>query len=193
VSGQITRRFPHPTPLLEHAFADLQIARTGDDQARTGLGPLSGLARPWDPPSCPPLLRAELWAWLDRVVGWLNHDYSWQAERVIPACWPAHPHLVHELAVLACLRLSAGHALTAEAMEDWHRYALPGFYDRMHTRLGGSPCQPGSHKPWPGAGRATDYASADAVTKRSAVFEADVNGPNSTRCRATAHAPERLP
>ena len=62
----ITRGFPHPTPLLGHAFADLQIARTGDEHARTALGPLSGLARPWDPPSCPPLLRAELWAWLDR-------------------------------------------------------------------------------------------------------------------------------
>ena len=117
------------------------------------------------------------------MAGWLNHDYSWQAERVIPACWPAHPHLVHELAVLACLRLSAGHALTAEAMEDWHRYALPGFFDRMLARLGGSPCQPGSHKPWPGAGRVSDYESADAVTRRSAAFEEDVNAPNHNRVR----------
>ena len=175
VSHEIVREFPEPTKLLASAFAQLQIARDGNDEAKKALGPLSELSRPWDPPSCPPMLRKELWVWLDRVVGWLNHEYTWQAERVIPSCWPAHPHIVHEVAVLACLRLSAGHALAADALEDWHRYVVPGFFDRMLARLGGSPCQPGQHKPWPGASRFTDYESPGAISKRREAFEKDTS------------------
>ena len=47
-----------------------------------------------------------------------------------PACWPEHPHLVHDLAVLADQRRRAGPAITSDALEDWHRYALPAFLDR---------------------------------------------------------------
>jgi hypothetical protein len=180
VSTNIVRDFPAPTKLLASAFAQLQIARSDDEEAKKALGALSELARPWDPASCPPLLRKELWVWLDGVVGWLNHEYTWQADRVIPSCWPAHPHIVHEIAVLACLRLSAGHALTADAMEDWHRYVVPGFFDRMLARLGGSPCQPGSHKAWPGASRFTDYESPGAVSKRLEAFEKDTSKRNGS-------------
>ena len=64
-------------------------------------------------------------SWLDDVVIWLNHEYVWDVVAMIPACWPKHPHLVHEIAVLADLRRRAGHALTGDALEEWHRYALP--------------------------------------------------------------------
>lgn len=178
VSTAIVREFPEPTKLLASSFAQLQIARGDDEGAKRKLGPLSELSRPWDPPSCPPLLRKELWVWLGSVVGWLNHEYTWQAEKVIPSCWPAHPHIVHEVVVLACLRLSAGHALSADALEDWHRYVVPGFFDRMLARLGGSPCQPGSHKPWPGASRFTDYESDGAVSKRVEAFRVDTSKRN---------------
>ena len=76
------------------AAADRPFGRRGSQEARSAA--LSELARPWDPASCPPLLRKELWVWLDRVAGWFNHEYTWQADRVIPSCWPAHPHIVHE-------------------------------------------------------------------------------------------------
>jgi hypothetical protein len=177
VSGDLAQGFPQPTRLLASAFADLQIARSDNDAARAKLGALSALARPWDPATCPPLLRRDLWVWLDSVAAWLNHEYTWRADHVIPSCWPAHPHIAHELAVLACLRLSAGHALTADPLEDWHRYALPTFFDRMLGRLGGTPCQPGSHKPWPGQGRYADYESPGAIAKRRAAFDHDGGPP----------------
>jgi hypothetical protein len=162
----IVREFPAPSKVLVSAFAELLIARSDDEDARNELGPISALPRPWDPPSCPPTLRDELWIWLDRVVAWINHEYTWRPDQAIPACWPAHPHLVHEVAVIACLRYAAGHALTADALEDWHRYALPAFVDRLSARLAGAPCPPGEHKRWPAASRYVDYESDSAVRRR---------------------------
>ena len=78
------------------------------------------LPRPWDPPTCvDPDLRAELWEWLEAVVTWLNHEYVWDVSGIIPHCWPKHPHLVHEVAVLADLRRRAGQALSSDALEEW--------------------------------------------------------------------------
>jgi len=184
VTRPVTHDFPEPPRLVSAAFAELQLARSDDPKdkaAKAALQPLSALSRPWDPPSCPPALRQELWPWLDQVAGWINHEYSWQADRVIPACWPAHPHIVHELAVVASLRASAGHALTADPMEDWHRYVLPGFLDRLTARLGGTPCPPGEHKKWPGASRYADYEGAKAVEKRTGAFDADAGTGGSSK------------
>jgi hypothetical protein len=183
VNAPIVREFPAPTNLLISAFAELQIARSDDEGARRTLGDISALARPWDPPTCPPTLRDALWIWLDRVVAWINHEYTWRHDQVIPACWPAHPHVVHEVAVIACLRYAAGHALTADALEDWHRYALPAFFDRISARFGGAPCQPGEHKKWPSAARYTDYESDSAVRKRIDRYALD------TDRRPCAHPP----
>jgi hypothetical protein len=55
---------------------------------------------------------------------------------VIPACWPQHAHLVHELAVLADRRRSADLGLASELLEEWHRFALLAFLDRMRHRVG---------------------------------------------------------
>jgi hypothetical protein len=70
-------------------------------------------APPWEPATCrTPPLRQQLWLWLDAVVAWLVTDYVWEAADTIPACWRQHPHLVHEIAVLADQRRRAGHAFT---------------------------------------------------------------------------------
>jgi hypothetical protein len=53
-----------------------------------------------------------LWLRLEAVVAWPVTDYVWEAADTIPACWPQHPHLVHEIAVLADQRRRAGHAFT---------------------------------------------------------------------------------
>ena len=80
-------------------------------------------------------LRAELWHWLDNVVTWLNHEYVWDpAAGIIPPCWPQHPHLVHEIAVLADQRRRAGLDLTSSSLEEWHRYCLPAFLERLKAR-----------------------------------------------------------
>ena len=79
---------------------------------------------------------------------------------MIPACWPRHPHLVHEIAVLADLRRRAGHALTGDAMEEWHRYALPAFTERMRQRMKGH-CEDKDHQPWPAQGRHTRHLTTE--------------------------------
>lgn len=139
--------FPNPGPLLRLAHRDLLIAATGTKDQVKALGNLSALPRPWDPPTCHDHeLRRELWEWLETVVTWLIHEYCWDADDVIPPYWPQHPHLVHDVAVLADQRRRAGLAHTSDPLEDWHRYCLPAFLDRTRARVKDH-CQDG-HQPW---------------------------------------------
>lgn len=165
--------FPAPGRLAGMALQQLEDARGTGPTQRAAMD-AAGLPRPWDPAGCPAPLRVELWAWLDLVAAWVNHQHGWQPDRVIPPCWPQHPHLVHELAVLACLRHVAGQALIPEPLEDWHRTTLTGFLDRLGPRLG-TGCPPGRHTDWPAAGRYRDYLSEPAVAGRRQVFAADAD------------------
>ncbi|MGB8385121.1 MAG: hypothetical protein WCG47_28425, partial [Dermatophilaceae bacterium] len=140
------------------AYSNLQIAAHGDPTARAALGPINLLERPWDPPTCRPATRTHLWAWLDDVAAWINHEYAWGVDRLIPPCWPQHPHLVHELAVLADQRRHAGTELSSDALEIWHRDTLPLFLDRTRGRLAEG-CAT-SHSPCPAAGRHRAYHAA---------------------------------
>jgi hypothetical protein len=72
---------------------------------------------------------------------------------MIPACWLQHPHLAQELPALACQRLAAQDSYDVAALEEWNRYTLPTFLDRMSGRLGESTCRDGRHMDWPGAAR----------------------------------------
>lgn len=166
--------FPRPGRRVECAYAELDFAAgTGTLLQQEALGDPRLLGRPWDPASCvDPDLRAELWEWLDQVVIWLNREYVWDAEAMIPSCWPRHPHLVHEIAVLADLRRGAGLALTGDPLEEWHRYALPAFIDRMRGRLR-EHCQDGAHQPWPALGRDTRHRSDRTRQVRLATYRAD--------------------
>ncbi len=71
-------------------------------------------------------MRTELWAWLEAVVDWVNTEHVWDPSYLIPPCWPRHPHVVHEIAVLADQRYKAGHAIASDTLEAGHRHALPG-------------------------------------------------------------------
>jgi hypothetical protein len=165
---ELVTAFPTPPRSVRTALEHLRQAEGG------GLEPagLPLLDRPWDPASCSPHVRAQLWPWLDEVAAWLNHSYAWQTACAIPSCWPAHPHLVHELAVLACLRVTAADAITAQALEEWHRYALPGFHLRMGERIGIG-CPPGRHTGWPARSWAAEYDSPQATEARRAFFDGD--------------------
>lgn len=164
---ELVRPFPKPPTAVAKALEQLHQANA------MGLEPTGlRLARPWDIASCPPHLRRELWPWLDSVAAWLNHAYGWQTTHTIPACWPAHPHLVHELAVLACLRVAAGDATAPQAMEEWHRYALPGFTQRMTERLGAG-CPPGRHVDWPARTWTAEHAGPQAIERRHRLFDDD--------------------
>ncbi len=168
--------FPAPPQSVRTALEHLRQAEDA------GLDPagLRLLDRPWDPAGCTPALRAQLWPWLEAVTGWLNHTYAWQTVHVIPSCWPAHPHLVAELAVLACLRVTAGDAATAAPMEEWHRYALPAFHARTAERLSVG-CPPGRHLDWPARSWAAEYDGVAAARARRDLFAGDAgrHGPGT--------------
>ena len=168
--------FPAPPREIRRAVEQLRQAEDA------GLAPTGVhlLDRPWDPASCSPHVRAQLWPWLDDVAGWLNHTFAWQTVHAIPSCWPAHPSLVHELAALACLRIAAADATGPQPLEEWHRYALPAFHARMAERLGLG-CPPGRHTDWPARSWAADYDSPHAIAWRRELFTGDRGHPSSTR------------
>jgi hypothetical protein len=181
----LARPFPPAGLRVEHAYRELHLAATGTLQQIAALGDLTRLPRPWDPPTCTqPDLRAELWHWLDDVADWVNTEYVWDVTDTIPACWPAHPHLVHEIAVLADQRRTAARALTSDPLEDWHRSTLPGFLDRMRRRLH-TQCDD-THQPWPARSRHTRHTTTrpdrnrhyDADTQRSRPPQPPRGGPH---------------
>jgi hypothetical protein len=128
-----------------------------------------------------PQLRQQLWCWLEEVVEWLVAEYVWEVADTIPACWPQHPHLVHEIAVLADQRRRAGHALTSDALEEWHRHNLPGFTERMRSRLRNH-CEDG-HQAWPAKGRYTRYMAEIRRRTREDNFAADIGAVRPTEAR----------
>ena len=164
--------FPPPGPLVRHAYRELHLAANGSKQQVAALGDPTRLPRPWDPATCAhPELRRQVWAWLEEVVTWLNHEYVWDADAGILPCWPQHPHLVHEIAVLTDQRYRAGTALNSDSLEDWHRYSLPAFHDRARTRTHGQ-CHDG-HEPWPATGRHTRHCADTARTARQQTYDDD--------------------
>jgi hypothetical protein len=80
------------------AYRELDRAANGSPEQIRALGDARLLPRPWEPATC---RTQQLRSWLDAVVTWLITEYVWEVADTIPACWPQHPHLVHEIAVLA--------------------------------------------------------------------------------------------
>lgn len=116
-----------------------------------------------------------MWLWLDQVVEWINSEYVWEASggACIPDCGPLHPHLVHELAVVADQRRRAGRAPNSDLLENWHRYVLPGFIDRMRQRPKQS-CDD-DHQAWPARSRHSLHTTSEAACgRRLAAFETDL-------------------
>jgi hypothetical protein len=145
--------FPTPSGTVTAAIDDLQLASPSDPATRAELRRIAELPRPWDPAACPPALRADTFEWLDRVATWINEQHLWNLGRPgIPPCWPAHPHVVHDLAVVACARLFALYGTTPTAMVEWQQYTLPAMLDRLADRLGDA-CAPGRHEESPRASR----------------------------------------
>ena len=171
--GPMVNDFPHPGRLLEQAYRELDLAINGTEEQRKALGIVKLLPRPWDPDSLTRApLRRELWEWLEAFTRWLNTEYLWDVVGVVPHCWPQHPHLVRELAVLADQRRRAALSLGSDALEEWHRYALPAFVDRMRQRVRNH-CEDG-HSQWPAKGRHSRYVGEPATEQRLEAFDRDV-------------------
>ncbi len=191
-TASMVRPFPEGGTMLRLAYRELNIAANGNAEQVKALGPLTMLPRPWDPPTCRrPELREQLWEWLEEVVNWLNREYVWDVTGMIPACWPEHPHLVHEVAVLADQRRRAGLALNSDAIEEWHRYALPAFVDRMRNRVKDH-CEDG-HQTWPARSRSARQLSDQSVHDRQEVYGADVRTTAYGRKTEQAAAEEARP
>ena len=166
--------FPAPGIRVQKAYQDLWETQNGSEERKKKLGHPANLPHPWDPATClDEGLRWELWLWLDQVAEWINSEYVWEASGggCIPDCWPLHPHLVHELAVVADQRRRAGLAPSSDVLENWHRWVLPGFVDRMRQRLKQS-CDD-DHQPWPARGRYTRYTGEAGCELRLRAFKSD--------------------
>ena len=173
--GLMVRPFPEPGPTIRTAMEHLQQAAVEPPADEEALRELAQMPRPWDPGTCTGQMRAELWAWLDQVAMWVNEQHLWNVTRPgIPECWPAHPHLVHDLAVLACSRYYTSFAINPAALEDWHRYGLPGFLERLKDRLGDA-CQPGKHQLRPRRERDESHASTPVRRGRRQRYRDDVD------------------
>ena len=172
VPAELTLGFPPPGPLLAAVYRDLYLAAEGNQSQKATVGDPALLPKPWDPPTIRnPHLRAELWTWLDAVVVWINHEYTWDPDGTIPPCWPQHPHLAHEIAVLADQRRRAGLALDSNTLEEWHRYTLPGFLERLRGRLKAH-CDP-DHQPWPGRSRHARHTDERHTQHRQHEYQSD--------------------
>jgi hypothetical protein len=179
-SSVLIEPFPVPGRLLQLAYRELDLVSNGAQDPLLALRDLRDLPRPWDPATCQtPQLRKEIWSWLEAVATWLNHEYVWDVPDVIPPCWPQHPHLVHEIAVLADQRRRAGLAPTSDALEEWHRYSLPSFTERMKTRLRNH-CQE-DHQSWPAKGRHNRHTAEASRHRRMDAYAADLGGLKSLR------------
>ena len=167
--------FPAPGRLVRLAYRELDLAGNDAQDRPQVVGEIHRLPRPWEPATCQtPQLRKEIWSWLDAVVTWLNLEYVWDVADTVPACWPLHPHLVHEIAVLADQRRQAGDALTSDALEEWHRYSLPAFVERMKARLRGH-CED-DHQPWPANGRHHRHQAEPSRRRRADAYQVDLDG-----------------
>lgn len=158
---------PAPGELLAAVLAEWDLVEEGHHSYFVDL------PRPWEPASCTaPPLRRQLWEWLDQFVRWVNEECLWDPGELIPACWPQHPHLVHEIAVLAEQRRQAGRTTTATALEQWQSHTLPAFLTRSQARLRRH-CDT-DHQPTPGASAHARYQAHAEVTARDASFHKDL-------------------
>ncbi|QLQ11735.1 MAG: hypothetical protein HZY75_05265 [Nocardioidaceae bacterium] len=182
--------FPVPGRQVQLAYRELNLAVNGTEEEKKQIGNPALLPRPWEPASClESELRLQVWRWLEDVVAWLNHEYSWDIAGAIPTCWPMHPHLIHDLAVVADQRRRAGLAMTSDALEEWHRYCLPAFVDRIRSRLKAH-CDD-EHSPWPGRSRHAQHLSDTGVHSREQAYTGDIEALcNRTR---TVPAPRPAP
>jgi len=174
MSEQLVLPFPPPDGAeLKKAYRNLYLSANGTEADKKRIGNPANLPRPWDPPSCTnPALRRELWTWLEDFVIWFNHEYVWDHNAgMIPACWPQHPHLVHEIAVLADQRRRAGIDPTSSALEEWHRFGIPGFLERLKTRTKNG-CDE-HHAHWPAEARHA-RAACEAATARQSLYDGDL-------------------
>lgn len=123
--------------------------------------------RPWDLSRLPQRLVDPVWGWLEDVVQWINRHHAWQPQHVIPPCWPQHPNVALELAVLAFARQIALRAVVPTDLEQWHR-DLAAFHLRLAQSIGEvtlRECQRGRHNGRPSTYELDVYSRPPTVAQ----------------------------
>ena len=164
---------PMPTSdLIRQAYWDLYPDEPDTDVDEYERDP--ELPRPWDITTCTdPDLRRDIWEWYDQVVTWFNHEYVWDPSAgMIPPCWPLHPHLIHDIGVLADQRRTIALATNSNSLEEWHRIAIPAFLTRLRDRIKHH-CDE-QHQPWPARVRFGRHQNAAGSEARKAAYRSDV-------------------
>lgn len=118
-----------------------------------------------------------MWNFLDASVTWFNSQHAWTAQEQIPACWPQHPPLVHAIASLMFQRHIVGEATDPNALEEWHRYALPAFNER--TRDARLACHD-DHQVWPGRAQYNRHTTPSNTALRRQQFLRDCEDKRGT-------------
>ena len=172
-SDRLVQPFPRPGRAVQAAFDQLEeLGRFQALNLRIQGDPAS-FPRPWDPATITNTdMRMQLWTWLSQVVEWVNAEYAWEVDDMIPACWPRHPALVHEIGTLADQRRLAGLAATSDTLTRWHETTLPNFWLRMRTQTRGQ-CQE-RHGAWPARARHQRNLSMPAWQERNGILLQDL-------------------
>ncbi len=155
------RPFALPPRAVQIVLQELYVTALDPPEDEAELEHLASIPRPWDPAACPSRLQQQIMEWLGEVVFWVNEQHLWRVDPFIPECWDLHPHIINELAPLACQRYFATLSATPEALLDWQRYVLPPFLERMTQRAGSGLCPPGRHSGPPGLGRLISRLQSD--------------------------------
>ena len=166
-AGCMVMPVPVPGGLLAAVQAEWDLIDNGQPPEQDGL------PRPWEPATCTaPALREQLWDWLEKFVQWANNEHLWDPADLIPPCWPRHPHLVHEVAVLAEQRRRAGRTSNPAALDQWQTQTLPAFLTRSRERVRRH-CAT-DHQPTPAAPALSRFQGTAEVAARRSSFKRDV-------------------
>ena len=166
-AGCLVMPVPVPGGLLAAVQAEWDSIDNGQPPEQDDL------PRPWEPATCTaPALRQQLWNWLEKFVQWANDQHLWDPADLIPPCWPSHPHIVNEIAVLAEQRRRASRTTNAAALEQWQTQTLPAFLTRSRDRVRRH-CTT-DHQPTPAAPAHSRHQGNTEVAARRSTFEADL-------------------
>lgn len=109
----------------------------------------AGANNPWSWDSVTDAVRADLIERLPVFVADYNRLYVTKPSQLVPRCWPLHPALAREVAVLYATWLASFHEDTGAAHNGayWFDRWLPGFQGRIQDWLGKEPdaCRAGQH------------------------------------------------
>lgn len=168
----------HPLGHCDGKALDLPELQPGDPVDK--LFTRAGVPLAWSWSTLTLTQARELRELLDKFVARYNATWAVLTSELIPACWPLHPGLADELAVLHAVHVHLFESALAPATDaaGWFSRTLPEFQERLPRWLGDSAsrCNPTvGHRPdWAPAARQlpADHTGMDRNELAEAVDDA---------------------